>query len=129
MNKTVGIVIVIVAVLALALYMNAQRQDGMGWKDGTFEGKSAVDERGNYGTIELEIKDSKISNATFDEYNADGTVKDESYPYQLAVEAQQTLEERLVKTQDPEKVDNVTGATGTWKKFKEAAVDALDKAQ
>ncbi|NLJ74715.1 MAG: FMN-binding protein [Firmicutes bacterium] len=109
--------------------MNAQRQDGMGWKDGTFEGKSAVDERGNYGTIELEIKDSKISNATFDEYNADGTVKDESYPYQLAVEAQQTLEERLVKTQDPEKVDNVTGATGTWKKFKEAAVDALDKAQ
>ena len=39
MNRTIGIVIVILAVLGLALYMNAQRQMGPNWNDGTYTGE------------------------------------------------------------------------------------------
>ncbi|HHT73263.1 MAG TPA: FMN-binding protein [Firmicutes bacterium] len=129
MNRTIGIVIVILAVLGLALYMNAQRQMGPNWNDGTYTGESQRDERSQYGKVDLMIKDGRITQVDYEEYDSDGNPKGASYPYQEAIEAQSTLEQRLIETQDPEKVDNVSGATGTWNKFKEAAAAALEKAK
>ncbi|MGI6148281.1 MAG: DUF2292 domain-containing protein [Firmicutes bacterium] len=129
MNRTIGIVIVVLAVLGLALYMNAQRKMGPTWNDGTFTGESQRDDNNQYGKVELMIKDGKITQVDYEEYDSQGNPKGESYPYQLAVEAQSTLEERLIETQDPEAVDNVSGATSTWNKFKEAAAAALEKAE
>ncbi|HHY09935.1 MAG TPA: FMN-binding protein [Firmicutes bacterium] len=129
MNRTVGILLVLLVVLGAAVYMNAQRQDGMAWQDGEYKGKSQRDERGAYGSVEIEVRGGKIVKANYDEFNEDGSRKDESYPYQPAVTAQGTFEDRLLETQDPTKVDNVSGATETWHKFKEASRDALEKAK
>ena len=73
------------------------------------------------------------------QYNSDGTVKDESYGKESGEEnykkAQDALEnlrqypEKLVETQNVDKVDAVTGATSSWKQFQEAAKDALAKAK
>jgi major membrane immunogen (membrane-anchored lipoprotein) len=128
-NRTIGIVIVILAVLGLALYMNAQRQMGPTWNDGTFTGESKRDDNSQYGKVDLMIKDGRITQVDYEEYDSQGNVKGESYPYQKAIEAQSTLEERLIETQDPEAVDNVSGATSTWNKFKEAAAAALKEAE
>jgi hypothetical protein len=62
-NRTVGLVIVLLVVLGLAIYINAQRQAGpdlagwhLCWPD------PSPDERGWFGEIELVvIKDGKIT--------------------------------------------------------------------
>ncbi len=128
-RKTIGILVVFLVILAVAVYINAQRKDGMAWRDGVFKGQSPRAEGEEYGTVELEIKDGKIIRVNYDEFSAGGAPKDESYPYQLALSAQRTLEKRLVETQDPKQVDNVSGATATWRKFKEASLAALEKAK
>lgn len=108
-------------------------------KDGSYEGQSTPDSRGAYGIVKLEVKDGKISSAEFLQYNADGSLKDESYGKQSgeenykkaqdALEASKKYPEKLVETQDVEKVDSITGATSSWKQFQEAAKDALAKAK
>lgn len=112
---------------------------GKAYKDGTYEGRSTNDSRGAYGTVVLKIEGGKIASAEFVQYNADGTIKGEKYGEEAGEEnyklAQKALEnskqypEQLVKTQDVEKVDAVTGATSSWKQFTEAARDALAKAR
>lgn len=129
MNRTIGIAIIVLAVLGLALYMNAQRQMGPTWSDGTYTGESARDDNNQYGKVDLMIKDGRITQVDYEEYDSQGNPKGANYPYQKAVEAQSTLEERLIETQDPEAVDNVSGATSTWNKFKEAATAALREAE
>ena len=46
MNRTVGLVIVLLVVLGLAIYINAQRKSGTNWQDGTYVARSDPDERG-----------------------------------------------------------------------------------
>lgn len=109
------------------------------YKDGTYEGRSTDDSRGAYGVVTLTIESGKIASAEFIQYNADGTAKGVKYGEEAGEEnyklAQKALEiskqypEKLVDTQDVEKVDAVTGATSSWKQFQEAAKDALAKAR
>jgi len=108
-------------------------------RDGKYEGRSTDDSRGAYGIVSLEVRNGKIATVEFLQYNADGTVKDETYGREWGEEnykmAQKALEhsrkyaERLLETQDVEKVDVITGSTTSWKQFKEAARDALAKAK
>lgn len=108
-------------------------------EEGTYEGRSTPDSRGAYSTVTIEVSDGKIASAEFLQYNADGTLKDESYgeeageeSYKKAQDAlkfSQQYSEKLVETQDVEKVDAVTGATSSWKQFQEAAKDAVAKAK
>lgn len=128
MNRTVGIVIVVLVVLGLAIYINAQRREPNEWQDGTYTGRSAPDTRGYYGEIELVIADGKITKAKYWELDREGKPKDESYPYPQALEAFPKYDQGLLKSQDPDKVDVVTGSTESHVRFKEAAKDALDKA-
>lgn len=129
MNKTIASIVALALVLGLAVYMNAQRDVATEWQDGTYVGESEPDDRNQFGRVELTIENNRITNAQYDEFDSDGNMKDEEYPYPLAIEAQPQFEERLVEAQNPEQVDNISGATATWNKFKEAANDALEQAQ
>lgn len=112
---------------------------GGGLKNGSYEGKSSEDSRGAYSIVKIEVKDGKIADAEFLQYNADGTLKDEKYgkesgdenyqKAQNAIKNAQQYPEKLVETQSVDKVDAVSGATSSWNQFKEAAKNALDKAK
>jgi len=128
-SRTTIVILLVILVIAGAWYLNSKKGvKAITYRDGTYEGDSKRDERDQYGSIKITVKDGKITSAEFTEYNSDGSPKDETYPYPAALEAMDELESRLIKVQDPDKVDNVSGATGTWKKFKEAADNALSKA-
>lgn len=129
MNRTVGIVVVLLVVLGLAIYINAQRQDGMQWEDGTYTAISTPDERGYYGEIELVIAKGKITKVDYEELDREGKPKGADYPYPAGPKSFNEYEKRLIDTQDPEKVDAITGATETHGRFKEAAIEALRKAK
>ncbi len=129
MNRTVGIVILLLIVLGIAMYINAQRQEGPAWQDGTYVGRSSPDERGYFGEIELAITDGKIAEAEYEEMDQQGNIKGEDYPYQLGPQSHDELEDRLVEAQNPDEVDNITGATQTHGRFVEASRDALRKAE
>ncbi|MCK9526658.1 MAG: FMN-binding protein [Limnochordia bacterium] len=129
MNRTVGIVILLLAVLGIAMYINAQRQEGPQWQDGTYVGRSSPDERGYFGEIELMVNDGKIAEAEYEEMDQQGARKDENYPYQLGPQSHDELENRLVESQNPDEVDSISGATQTHGRFVEASRDALRKAE
>ena len=119
------------------------------YKDGTYEGKSSVyegDEEGNgdgYGVATVTLKDGVITFCEFNTYQPDGTLKDEEYgkqngeianadfynKAQRAVLASHGYGEQLSITGDVSKVDAVSGATISYKEFKEAVADALDQAK
>jgi len=128
-NRTVGIVILLLAVLGIAMYINAQRQEGPQWQDGTYVGRSSPDERGYFGEIELMVNDGKIAEAEYEEMDQQGARKDENYPYQLGPQSHDELENRLVESQNPDEVDSISGATQTHGRFVEASRDALRKAE
>lgn len=129
----------LVSVILLSLMVALTACGGEKLQDGSFEGQSTKDDRGGYGVVKIEVKDGKITSAEFLQYNADGTVKDESYgkdsgeenykKAQNALEAGKQYADKLVETQDVDKVDAITGATSSWKHFQEAAKDALAKAK
>lgn len=129
MNRTVGIVIVLLVVLGLAIYINAQRQAGPDWQDGTYVARFNPDERGWFGEIEVTIKDGKITKANYEELNQEGNRKGADYPYPAGPESHDDYEKRLVDSQDPDKVEAITGATQTRDRFVEAAKEALRKAE
>ncbi len=129
MNRTIGIVILLLVVLGVAFYINAQRQEGPQWQDGTYVGRSQPDERGWFGEIELVIAGGKITEAEYEELDQQGRPKGEDYPYQLGPQSHDDYENRLIETQNPDQVDSISGATQTRDRFVEAARDALRKAE
>ncbi len=118
------------------------------YKDGTYEGKSSVyegDEEGNgdgYGVVTLTLSGGKITDCEFLTYQTDGTLKDEEYgkqngevanvdfynKAQRAVLASHGYGEKLAETGDITQVDAVSGATISYKEFKEAVDNALAEA-
>lgn len=98
-----------------------------GVKDGTYEGKTDKDERGNYGIAKITVKDGKITEAEYTEYTEDGKPKskENGYEYEEGLKAIEELPKQLLETQDIEKIDTYTGATGTTNKFKTAVMNAL----
>jgi len=109
------------------------------YKDGEYTAQSEKDERGNYASLKLTIKDNKITAVEWKELTSDGKEKDESYGKQAgeesykkaqeALKASQTLDEKLVELQDVEKIDTLTGASNSLKLFKDLVKEALEKAK
>ncbi len=75
------------------------------------------------------IRDARIAEVEFAEKDQEGNPKGEDYPYPLGPESAERFEEQLIETQDPDEVDNITGATQTWERFKQVAKEALEQAQ
>lgn len=129
MNRTLGLVIVLLVILGAAIYINAQRQAGADWKDGTYVARSEPDERGWFGEIEIQIKDGKITSVNYEELNQQGNRKGPDYPYPAGPGSHDDYEQRLISSQDPEEVEAISGATQTRDRFVDAAKKALQKAE
>jgi major membrane immunogen (membrane-anchored lipoprotein) len=122
---------------------NSSKESSIKYKDGIYEVNTPIDGEGFYTSATLTIKEGKI-------YNVDWTILD-SYrsdrpfdaSYERVYAGNSTYIEqcrsdwkgsrgygpKLIETQDLGKVDVVTGATWTNKKFKEAMELALEKAK
>ena len=105
-------------------------------KDGVFEGYYK-DESATVKVV-ITIKDKKIVNCVREERdNKNNKIKDENYgkddadfnykQAQKAVKNSEGYAKKLVEVQDIEKVDSVSGATISYKRFKSAVKDALNK--
>lgn len=111
-------------------------------KDGTFKGVVTKDETDskNAGdtTVEITIKGGKIVDCKFIPLDSKGKVKDENYgkeageqnykKAQKAVEGMKKYPQELVKTQNIDEVDSVSGATVSHKLFVDAAKKAIKEA-
>lgn len=104
--------------------------------DGDFTAESDIDENGWKGVIEISVKDGVITTVNYDEVNEEGGLKSEDTEYSELMksisnispaEAYEVLEASLVDTQDVDKVEAVSGATGSAELFKELAKKALAK--
>lgn len=125
-------------VLTLVLVFAVGCSSGADFKDGQYQAESDFDDKGYKGSIEIVVKDGKITEVDYDELDEDGAKKSVDEDYAEAMEgvsgtkpaqAYEDLESSLVKSQDPDKVDAVTGATGTSELFKELAKKALEDAK
>ncbi|MBZ4665573.1 FMN-binding protein [Mahella sp.] len=101
------------------------------YKDGTYKGQSSKNDHGQYGDIEITIKDGKISDVKYKEVMEDGSEKtlENDGNYQEAIDAIEALPQKLIDVQDPDKIDTISKATGTTDMFKEAAKNALEQAK
>ncbi|WP_373713365.1 FMN-binding protein [Streptococcus sp.] len=103
------------------------------WKDGTYTGESDFDERGWKVVHSITIKDGKITESAFGYADKDGNLKADNEEYNKSMkdksgvsskEATEQLNAQLVKTQDVDAVEVVSGATHTSDNFT-AATKAL----
>lgn len=105
-------------------------------KDGVYEG-NYKDESATVKVV-ITIKDKKIVDCIREERdNKNNQIKDENYgkddadfnykQAQKAVKNSEGYAKKLVEVQDIEKVDSVSGATVSLKRFKSAVKDALNK--
>lgn len=104
--------------------------------NGAHKAELEPDERGWKPIVEVTVKDGKITAANYDEVNGEGKKKSEDKDYGEAMkgasgvsptEAYKRLEESLIKEQDVDKVEVVTGATDSSNSFKEVTKKALKK--
>lgn len=110
-----------------------------GMKDGTYTAEDLnYDDHGWKASVTISVSNGKISDAKFDYTAEDGTTKsgNTAYAEKMATYAGITPDEyikqytkALVETQDPEKIDVITGATTSQNDFKTLATVAMDAAK
>ena len=122
---------VVLAIIVLGLViMGGCAQKESAWSDGTYRARTDPDSHNWYAQNEITITDGRITEVKYQEINAEsGQPKGDDYRYPQAIEAQRTLEKQLLDTQDPDKVDIVSGATQPSQRFKETAKEALKQAK
>ena len=147
MNKN----IFILAMLFFALFFSScekdEKTDGNAsspsYIDGQYSAVSSIkDEWGGSAKVEMTIKDGKISSCVFYSYEADGKLKDADYGKvdgeiknlglykiaQAAVFNSNKYGELLVKEQDIDKLDAISGATVSFALFKDAVKQIMKEA-
>jgi len=108
------------------------------YKDGVYSAKSQPDSFGGYATIKITVTKGVISDCEYKLFTKDGKERDKTFgktgdstkdtkyiKAQKVLEAAATFGSKLVKTQDAEKIDGTTGATGAYKVFKDLVKKAL----
>ena len=108
-------------------------------KDGTYTAESGTHELYGKSKITIAVKDHRIESVTFVGYDKDGKLKDESYgagasesnrkKAQVAFQGYNTYGKELVKTQQLNRVDAISGATVSYEQFVEAAQKAISEAK
>lgn len=111
--------------------------------DGSYTGLSSKDEDGAWAKVTITLKANEIVDAQYITYQADGSIKDESYgagagelgnsgfykKAQHAVEAMKIYREELVAKKSLAGVDRISGATIAYDQFTEAVTNALNQAE
>lgn len=105
------------------------------YTDGTYKVEAKeFDENGWKEHVELVIKDGKISEVTYDAVDKDGKLKTADATYKEKMQAAsktypekytKELADQLIKTQNVNEVEVVTGATHSSENFKKLAEEAL----
>lgn len=109
-------------------------------KDGVFEGTASSEgDTKSTVNVKITIKDEKITEVVAKELDKNNKEKDKNYGknageknYKLAqkaVEGFKKYPDILVKTQNIDEVDSISGSTVSYKLFKEAVKDALKKSK
>ncbi len=109
-----------------AVKMALDKAEGVTSFDGTFMGKSDVDERGNYGIAWVTVEEGSITDVRLEEVAGD-EYKDEDYDWDEFHEAKEVMPGWFEEANDYD-VDIYTGATGSAEKWIQAVIRALGKA-
>ncbi|MDR7870862.1 MAG: FMN-binding protein [Tissierellaceae bacterium] len=126
-----GLVLTLVLTMAVGCTTDEAK-----YKDGTFKADGEMDERGWTPVVEVVVENGEIVSVDYDEYNEAGELKSEDDEYAESMksvsgvspaEAYKQLEDALVKRQDVDQVDAVSGATTSSEQFKELVKEALNK--
>lgn len=117
----------------------ADEEVAEGLQDGTYEIKdSEADDNGYQEGLTIVVSGGKITDATWDSVDEDGNPKIEDEDYQETMtqtdgigpqEFIPELENQLLDTQNPDDMDAITGATGTFEKFQAYAKELLEAAE
>lgn len=109
-----------------------------GLKDGSYRVEDInFGETGWKEALDITVEEGEITEATWESVDEEGNQKIEDEEYQEIMtnvndigpqDFIPELEGQLVDTQDPAKVEVVTGATGTSEKFQDYAQQAVDAA-
>ncbi|MGP1416043.1 MAG: FMN-binding protein [Treponema sp.] len=112
--------------------------------DGTYKATSSIkDEWGGTATVEIVVRDGRITSCIFTSYEEDGKLKDAEYGktdgiiknmglYKIAQNAvvqSNKYGDMLVKTQDIESLDALSGATVSFDLFKNAVEQIMKEAK
>ncbi len=98
----------------------------MDYEDGTYYEETDYDDRGWKSTLEVVVKNGNIDSVNYEEVNEKGEIKSEDEEYGETMkqttgispkEAYEKLEKSLLKKQNFEKVDTVSGATYSSENF------------
>ncbi len=104
-------------------------------KDGEYTAQDEPDRQKYVAGIKIQVKDGKIVAVEYDELKGKDSKKKSSYVNDQMKkrngiawnDAVKKLEDALVAGQNPDKIDKVSGATGTHKRFIELSKKALKK--
>lgn len=141
MRKILNALIILSLGLVLVACGGDKKEEApsVSYKDGTYQGESAKDERGGLVKVDISVKDNKIESCTMQNIDGDGKEKDESYGQsqneglykiaQQAINLAKSYPDRLVEKGSPEGVDVISGATETYKQFIDACNNALADAK
>ena len=110
-----------------AVDMALQKAEGVEQFDGTFLGRSAESDQGNWGVAWVTVEGDEIVDVRLEEATDEEEFKDEDYGYDAYHEAQEAMTEWFVEADGPE-VDTYSGATGSSERWMEAVENALEKA-
>ena len=131
MKKIISLVLIIAMLMAVVIGCS---NDKSKFADGVHTAEGELDENGWKPSITITVKDGKIEDVDYDEVNDQGMLKSEDEDYAATMEsvsgitpedAYEQLEKALKSSQDVDKVDAVSGATGSSEQFKKVAKEAL----
>lgn len=136
--KKIFIAAVVLAAIGGGLFAAKDKIFGVTYRDGVYEGahRSA---HGSVTKVVLTLKDNRIVDCVLEARDALGAIKDENYGKngsdedyrraQLSVREMKKYPALLVKAQDMDKVDSISGATVTYRAMQTAVHEALKKAR
>lgn len=126
--------LILILILSLSILIGCDKAADIKYEDGNYDAESDMDENGWKGVIDITVKNGKITKVKYNEVDKDQNKKTEDVEYSEAMEnssgispknAYDQLEEALINTQDPDKIDSVAGATSSSQQFKKLAEEAL----
>ena len=130
---------VVLIVIAAAAAVFVVKGTSRGYRDGVYEGEYCSENGGGGTKVVLKIENNVIVDCQMTATDAEGHVKDESYGKndseanyrlcQISVAGMRQYPGELLKVQDIDKVDAVSGATVTHREFQIAVRQALQKAR
>lgn len=133
MKKFLVLGLVLVLVLTIAVGCSSDKAK---YEDGTYTAETEFDDKGYKSVIEIVVSDGKITSVDYDEYNEAGDRKSEDAEYgemmkgvsgTTPAEAYELLEDALIKRQNVDEVELVSGATTSAETFKSLVKEALNQ--